>query len=74
MKFRRCLCWRINSLSCHENGSIFAKIVLESPIVNGMDMLDFDYTQPIANSQTFKVEFKYSNVNFTFIESNNEDS
>lgn len=58
----------------NENGSIFAKIVLESPIVNGMDMLDFDYTQPIANSQTFKVEFKYSNVNFTFIEENNEES
>ena len=31
-------------------------------------MLDFDYTQPIANSQTFKVEFKYSNINFDFIE------
>ena len=52
----------------NENGSIFGRIVLESPIVNGMDMLDFDYTQPIANSQTFKVEFKYSNINFDFIE------
>lgn len=52
----------------NENGSIFAKIVLESPLVNGMDMLDFDYTQPIANSQTFKVEFKFSNIHFDFIE------
>ena len=54
----------------NENGSIFATIVLESPIVNGMDMLDFDYTQPIAQSQTFKVEFKYSNIQFKFIENN----
>lgn len=52
----------------NENGSIFARIVLESPLVNGMDMLDFDYTQPIANSQTFKVEFKFSNIHFDFIE------
>lgn len=55
----------------NENGSIFATIVLESPIVNGMDMLDFDYTQPIAQSQTFKVEFKYSNIKFKFIQDNN---
>ena len=54
----------------NENGSIFATIVLESPIINGMDMLDFDYTQPIAQSQTFKVEFKYSNIQFKFIENN----
>ena len=54
----------------NENGSIFATIVLESPMVNGMDMLDFDYTQPIAQSQTFKVEFKYSNIQFKFIENN----
>jgi len=55
----------------NENGSIFATIVLEAPIVNGMDMLDFDYTQPIAQSQTFKVEFKYSNIKFKFIQDNN---
>ena len=57
----------------NEKGSIFATIVLESPIVNGMDMLDFDYTQPIAQSQTFKVEFKYSNIKFKFIENNNNN-
>ena len=50
----------------NETGCIYCKLHLYYPVINGMDMLDFDYTQPIANSQTFKVEFKYSNVNFTF--------
>ena len=32
-----------------------------------MDMLEFDYTQPVAQSQTFNIEFKYSNFDFEFI-------
>ncbi len=32
-----------------------------------MDMLNFDYTQPIAQNESFKVEFKYSNFDFEFI-------
>lgn len=52
----------------NEQGSIYARIVLDSPIIHGMDMLDLDYTQPVAQSQTFKVEFKYSNLDFQFIE------
>ena len=51
-----------------ELGSIYSRIVLYDPLVNGMDMLDFDYTQPIAQSQTFKMEFKYSNFDYQFIE------
>lgn len=51
-----------------EIGSIYSRIVLYDPLVNGMDMLDFDYTQPIAQSQTFKMEFKYSNFDFQFIQ------
>lgn len=51
-----------------EVGSIYSRIVLYDPLINGMDMLDFDYTQPIAQSQTFKMEFKYSNFDFQFIE------
>ena len=31
-------------------------------------MLDFDYTQPIAQAGTFKIEFKYSNFDYQFIE------
>jgi hypothetical protein len=48
-------------------GEIYAKIRLEDPIINGMDMLDFDYTQPVAQSGTFRVEFKYSNFDYIFI-------
>ena len=38
-----------------------------------MDMLDFDFTQPIAQSQTFQVVFKYSNFDFQFINIVDED-
>ena len=31
-------------------------------------MLEFDYTQPVAQSQTFNIEFKYSNFDFEFID------
>ena len=52
----------------NENGCIYCKIHLYNPIINGMDMLDLDMSQPIAQSQTFKIEFKYSNFDFEFIE------
>ena len=34
--------------------------------MNGMDMISFDYSQPITNMSTFRVEFKYSNFDFEF--------
>ena len=52
----------------NEAGEIYSKIVLYGPIIDGMDMLDLDYTQPLAQSQTFRVIFKYSNIDFSFIE------
>jgi hypothetical protein len=58
----------------NERGEVYAKIVLMDPIINGMDMLDFDYTQPIAQSGTFKVEFKYSNFDYQFITQKDEKS
>ena len=57
----------------NENGCIYCKIHLYNPIINGMDMLDLDMSQPIAQSQTFKIEFKYSNFDFEFIEITPED-
>jgi hypothetical protein len=51
-----------------EIGSIYSRIKIMHPLINGMDMLSFDYTQPVAQSQTFKVEFKYSNFDFEFRE------
>ena len=49
--------------------SLFGKF----PLVNAMDMLSLDYTQPVAQSQSFKVEFKYSNFDFEFISIDNKD-
>ena len=51
----------------NQNGEVYAKIVFQEPIINGMDMLDFDYTQPVAQSGTFKVEIKYGNFDYQFI-------
>lgn len=51
----------------NELGSIYSRVSLFYPMINSMDMLEFDYTQPIAQSQTFTIEFKYSNFDFEFI-------
>ena len=40
------------------------------PLIDGIDMLDLDFSQPVANSQTFRVIFKYSNIDFQFLEDN----
>jgi hypothetical protein len=50
----------------NEIGEIYCKIHLIDPIINSMDMLSFDYTQPVASSQNFRVEFKYSDFEFEF--------
>lgn len=59
---------QINVDILNEIGSIYSRIVLYHPVINSMDMLSFDYTQPVAASDDFKVEFKYSNFDFQFIE------
>lgn len=53
----------------NEFGEIYARIILYNPVIDSMDMLDLDFTQPVATSQTFQVSFKYSNIDFQFIES-----
>lgn len=52
----------------NENGSIYSRIVLDKPVIDGMDMLQFDYTQPLAQSATFRCIFKYSNFDYQFIQ------
>lgn len=64
---------RINVDILNELGSIYCRIVLFDPLMNAMDMLSLDYTQPVAQSQSFKVEFKYSNFDFEFISIDNKD-
>lgn len=51
-----------------ENMTEYAKIMLYQPIIDGMDMLSFDFTSPVAQSETFNIEMKYSNIDFDFIE------
>lgn len=51
-----------------ENMTEYAKILLYQPIIDGMDMLSFDFTSPVAQSETFNIEMKYSNIDFDFIE------
>lgn len=51
----------------NERGSVYSRIVLYDPLIDGIDMLDFDYTQPLASSATFNVIFKYSNFDYQFI-------
>jgi hypothetical protein len=52
----------------NEKGSIYARIILENPLIDGIDMLSFDYTKPIAESQTFQVVFKYSSFDYQFVQ------
>lgn len=50
------------------NGKVYSRIVLYDPVIHGFDMLDLDYSQPVAQSETFTVVFKYSNIDYQFIE------
>ena len=62
------LCREIPVEIYDEHGVIYCKVTIKDPVLNGMDMLAFDYTQPIPTAMTFKVEFKYSNFNIDFID------
>lgn len=54
------------------NGNVYSRIELIHPIMNGLDMLDLNFTEPIAQSTTFQAEFKFSNIDFQFIEDDKE--
>lgn len=55
----------------NEFGEVYARIVLYKPVIDSMDMLDLDFSQPVSQSQTFQVTFKYTNIDFQFIKSDN---
>ena len=55
------------------SGNIYSRIEIIHPVIDSMDMLQFDYTQPVAASQTFMISFKYSNIDFQFIENDDSD-
>lgn len=55
------------------HGRAYSRIILYDPVIHGMDMLNLDYSQPIAQSETFQVVFKYSNIDYQFIAINDEE-
>ena len=52
----------------NEHGSVYSRVVLQSPLMNAMEMVDFNFKQPTAQPGQFKVDFKYSNFNFQFMD------
>ncbi len=61
------MCHEFNIDLFNENGVIYARIVIQDPVINSMDMLQFEFTQPVAQSQVFKIEFKYSNFDYQIL-------
>lgn len=57
----------------NNKGEVYSRIIIMDPIVNSIDMLDLNYNSPIAQSQTFKVEIKYSNIDYQFINIENNN-
>lgn len=52
----------------NDRGSIYSRIVLSQPLMDGMDMLDFDFTQPLGQGSTFRCIFKYSDIDYEFLQ------
>jgi len=51
----------------NNHGEVYSRILVMDPIINGIDMLDLNYNAPNETMQTFKVEFKFSNIDYQFI-------
>ena len=52
----------------NNRGEIYSRIMVIDPIINGIDMLDLNYNAPNETMQTFKVEFKFSNIDYQFLD------
>lgn len=52
----------------NNKGAVYARLNIKDPIIDGIDMLDLDFSQPIAQSQTFTVIFKYSDFEYEFVQ------
>jgi len=57
----------------NNRGEIYSRIIIMDPVINGIDMLDLNYNAPNETMSTFKVEFKYSNIDYQFINLDNEE-
>ena len=52
----------------NNKGAIYSRIVLDSPMIQSIDMLDLNFTAATSQSEEFKVVFKYSNFDFEFLD------
>ena len=57
----------------NNHGEVYSRIIVMDPIINGIDMLDLNYNAPNEAMSTFKVEFKYSNIDYVFINTSDEE-
>lgn len=57
----------------NNRGEVYSRIIVIDPVINGIDMLDLNYNAPNETMSTFKVEFKYSNIDYVFINTSDEE-
>jgi len=57
----------------NNKGEVYSRVVVMDPIINSIDMLDLNYNAPNETMNTFKVEFKFSNIDYQFISIDDED-
>lgn len=52
------------------DGQILSRCVIYNPLIDAIDCLSFDYRKPLAESDTFKVIFKYNNFEYQYLPDN----
>ena len=57
----------------NNHGEVYSRILVIDPVINGIDMLDLNYNQPNETMGTFKVEFKFSNIDYQFLEFDDDE-
>ena len=57
----------------NNKGEVYSRILIIDPIINSIDMLDLNYNAPNETMSTFKVEFKFSNLDYQFIDIEKEE-
>ena len=57
----------------NNKGAIYSRIVLDSPMIQAIDMIDLNFTSVTSQSEDFKVIFKYSNFDFEFLDDIDEN-
>lgn len=56
-----------------ETGKVVSKIKFLDCVINGIDGLEFSYSKVERDSGTFNVSFKFNNIDFVFINENDDE-